>query len=74
MKWKLLGQSPHIEIHNFEIEEDFKKNNLKTTKNMELLKCFENFVDFNSAWNNWLSVFKDIIKKSFKKISKLKVN
>ena len=43
----------------------FKQN---TEENEELIKCFEEFKDFNSACNAWLEIFNRILRKSIKKI------
>ena len=68
LKWSSLNKAQRIEILNFRNEEDFQKFKKCTEVNAELLECFENAPDFNSACNKWLKVFNKILRNCFRKI------
>ena len=68
LKWSSLAKTQRIEIYNYKNEDDFKNFQSNTETNEELLKCFVQFSDLNSACNKWLRVLNQTIRKSFKKI------
>ena len=68
LRWSSVDKPQRLEIFNLKSKDDFKEFQKKTEKNDELVRCFENFTDFNSACNMWLKTFNNIIRKSFKKI------
>ena len=64
------------EIFNFNNEENFKRFEMLTESNDDLIQCFDKCDDLNLAANRWLKMVNNMIKKSFKKvrIKKQKIN
>ena len=64
------------EIFNFNNEDNFKRFEMLTESNDDLIQCFDKCDDLNLAANRWLKMVNNMIKKSFKKvrIKKQKIN
>ena len=70
LKWRSLHQNSNQrkEIFNFRNKDDFQMFKNETEENPELLQCFHDMSDLNSAANRWLKILNDIIRKCFKKV------
>jgi hypothetical protein len=70
ISWSSLHQQQNQrkEIFNFRNSDDFDKYKIETEDNQELLKCFEDVTDLNTASNKWLKTLNNIIRKCFRKV------
>jgi hypothetical protein len=68
LRWDSFSKPQRVEVLNFKNKDNFLQFKQNTEENEELIKCFEEFKDFNSACNAWLETFNCILRKSFKKI------